>query len=56
MSVDASELNNIEVEVLAALETKEMQINTLRNMISAEQIKNNKLELELEKVKMEYLK
>ena len=55
-SVDAQELNNLEVGILSALEKKDMIINTLRKQIEQEQAKNNKLELDLEKVKIELLK
>ena len=55
-SVDAQELNNLEVGIMSALEKKDMQINSLRKMVADEQAKNNKLELDLEKVKIELLK
>jgi len=41
---------------MSALEKKDMQINSLRKMVADEQAKNNKLELDLEKVKIELLK
>lgn len=55
-SVGAQDINSLEVGILSALEKKDQQIVALRKMIAGEQEKNNKLELDCEKAKMELLK